>query len=304
MKTFFIFLAIIFCLTSVSAIKINEFVVDPKTDWDESGTIGPSDEWIELFNEDTIPVNLTDWKLLLVDSSPANQTLGGTIAIGEHLVILNPTGDLTMNGQIILYNSIGEKIDSVTYGDWDDDNIEDNAPDGDANNASDECLARIPDGADSDNDLQDFQKVAGTYGKSNSETDENETGENEQVLNATISEMISMQISPKVLEFGLIFPGTNGNAPSNGPIVFNASGSNAKVLVKVSSVEGQLFEKGLFIDGKLPTANSWTFNCIRDGSKCNYEIQSANPTLDVPLGSIAGANEGTMTYLITGSPPD
>ena len=47
-------------------IIINEFVVDPQTDWDNQTGINSADEWIELYNNDVIPVDLENFALELI----------------------------------------------------------------------------------------------------------------------------------------------------------------------------------------------------------------------------------------------
>jgi hypothetical protein len=305
MRTFLQMASIfLFILTCVSAVKINEFTVDPQTDWDNSSTIGASDEWVEFYNEGTSSVNLTNWKLFLIDGTPANQTLNGIISAGGYFVVLNPTGDLTMSGQIILYDFSGGLVDSVAYGSWDDGNVDDNAPDGNAANISDECLARIPNGVDSEIDIDDFKKTSCTYGVKNSETNQsNQTSENQQEMNVTIGDVIALRIYPATLNFGVTIPGTNNNPALNGPITFDANGSNTDVIVEVDAVNGFPFEQGLRIDGKNPLDASWQIECVESGLYCNYDLQTATPTLNIPPGSIAGTNRGIITYLITGSPP-
>lgn len=102
-------------------IVINEFVSDPP-----SG----QDEWIELYNITQEPVNLTDWTI--EDGSGAKTKLTGLIGAEEnnrYYIINKPKGALNNSGDIIiLRNQLNQIIDQVTYGDWNDGLVEDNAP--------------------------------------------------------------------------------------------------------------------------------------------------------------------------------
>ena len=73
-------------------IVINEFDVAPQIDWDNSGTIGTGDEWVELYNNGTTSIDLTNWKLEMQDTTSETHALSGVIYPGAQLVVLNPTG--------------------------------------------------------------------------------------------------------------------------------------------------------------------------------------------------------------------
>ena len=152
-----------------SQIVINEFVVDPEQDWDNSGTTNQgSDEWFELYNKGKKPIDLTGWTLSLIDTTPVTEPLSGIINPGEYVVILNPAGQQNIDGRIELIDSQGNVVDAVSYGDFDDGNVSDNAPSGSAQSAKNECLARNPDGHDTNQDNLDFIKEECTFGASNS----------------------------------------------------------------------------------------------------------------------------------------
>ncbi len=159
---------LILCIGFVSAdVFINEFVVDPQTDWDNSSTIGYTDEWFELYNPTMDDINITNWNLSLIDSSNESQLLQGIISPNGHLIILNPTGSQNNDGMLILYNTSGAIIDQVTYGNYNDGNTSDNAPDGNADNTSNECLFRLHDGIDTNIDSDDFHKGPCTFNATN-----------------------------------------------------------------------------------------------------------------------------------------
>lgn len=293
-KVFIALLSFILIISVSSALKINEFVVDPQTNWDQSGTIGDNDEWIELFNEGTSDFDLTNWKLVMNDSLAVNasvETLTGTILPNSYKTILNPAGSLNFNGQIQLFDSSGVLVDSVTYGNWNDGNLSDNAPTANSNSAEDECLARIPNGQDTNLDSRDFVKTTCTYNKENKVLMPNEQG-----LDVTIAGKIMLKILPRYLDFGIAQPGSFNNSALNGPITFNATGSTTDVKIQIVNVTGYPFSQGLRIDNQNPLGKFWSLIV-------SSPVQSAIPTLDVPSDAVPGSNEGTIVYMITGQTP-
>jgi len=124
---------------------INEFVADPGPD---------KEEWIELYNNTDISIDLGGWQIL--DGSNAKTGLTGTISPGQFFIIEDPKGKLNNTGDLIILKDNGGKIiDQVVYGKWNDGNLSDNisAP-GRANS-----LARNQDGLDTNNDKQDFSET-------------------------------------------------------------------------------------------------------------------------------------------------
>lgn len=141
--------------TSTARLLINEFVSDPSE----------GKEWIELFNLSTTSVSLSEFTLsdgAGVIASPTSTIEGkGFLVIELSSSKLNNGGD-----SIILKNSEGVVIDSVAYGDWEDENIDDNASAPGKGNS----LARI-NSDDRNNDKVDFaHTTAVTKGSSNSIT--------------------------------------------------------------------------------------------------------------------------------------
>lgn len=141
-----------------STIVINEFVSDP--------TDGET-EFIELYNRTATVVDLSGW--YIEDGSEAKTTLSGSIVGYDYVIIESPKGQLNNAGdKITLYDPTSVEIDAVTYGKWDDGNINDNAP----APPDPYSLARKTNGQDADNDLYDFIKTDTiTKGKSNIITD-------------------------------------------------------------------------------------------------------------------------------------
>ncbi len=98
---------------------------------------------------------MTNWTLSLIDNTLVNETLTGIILANSYFTILDPNGVQNNDGQIIFYDGQNNTVDNVTYGSWDDGNTSDNAPTGNSNNISDECLSRVPNGYDSSVDSND-----------------------------------------------------------------------------------------------------------------------------------------------------
>ncbi len=137
---------------STSRILINEFVSDPSE----------GKEWIELFNVSTTSVNLMGFTLNDGTGVVATATL--MVEAGSFLVIELSSSKLNNGGDsIILKNSEGVVMDSVSYGDWEDENREDNA----IAPAKGSSLARI-NSEDTNNDNVDFaQTTTVTKGNQN-----------------------------------------------------------------------------------------------------------------------------------------
>ncbi len=99
-------------------VLINEFISDP---------VSGEQEWIELRNMTAIVVNLSDWHI--VDGSGKKTALEGTLAPLGYAIAMAPSGALNNSGDLIeLYDWSDEKIDNISYGNWDDGDIANNAP--------------------------------------------------------------------------------------------------------------------------------------------------------------------------------
>lgn len=132
-------------ITSASAVVINEFFPNPET----------GNEWIELYNAGSALVDLSGWTLW--DGVQEIAALSSSIGANGFFLVtlsaskLNNTGDA-----IFLKRADGSTSDQVSYGNWDDGNILDNAIAPTKNNS----LARSPDGKDTNIDSADFFAVA------------------------------------------------------------------------------------------------------------------------------------------------
>jgi len=123
-------------------VLISEIVVDPQADHGDSsggngipfdglpgtGTIGSTDEYIELYNGSEDSVNLTGWSLLMADGTDVTQaldqaslfSLGGSVTefqSGEFLVFGNPDGDMKASITVTLFDDTASEVDSVTLED-------------------------------------------------------------------------------------------------------------------------------------------------------------------------------------------
>jgi PKD repeat protein len=126
-------------------IVINEFVADP----------ADGDEWIEIYNKTSQEIDLTGW--IIEEGSESTTDIAGVIGregAEKFFIIEKPKGNLNNAGDIIfLKDKNGYIIDQAIYGNWNDGNLEDNAP-----KASDPySVARITDGQNTFNNANDFK---------------------------------------------------------------------------------------------------------------------------------------------------
>jgi len=120
------------------------------------------------------------------------------------MVIEKPKGNLNNKGDIIiLRNNIGGLIDQAAYGNWDDGNIDNNAP-----QASDpNSIARKFDGKNTYNNLNDFSiTITPTKGASNVITTEQDEDQEE----VSAEEMASYDYSNDII-VSEIFPNPEGS---------------------------------------------------------------------------------------------
>lgn len=106
MKKVVVFVLVIFLLSCISALRINEVEINPVD----------GKEWIELYNDDTNEINVTNWVIYDGLSKPSkiytfsNETKinGGEFYIVETNRKLNNDGDF-----VSLYDGLGNKIDET-----------------------------------------------------------------------------------------------------------------------------------------------------------------------------------------------
>lgn len=121
-------------------ILINEMVVDPNAG---------DNEWIELYNPSDSDFNLDSCE---IRDGADNKIIVSGIINKKSFRVFEISTKLNNPRDIVKLSCFGELVDSVTYGEWDDGNSEDNAPvpiDG-------ESIGRNPDGKDTDKDSEDF----------------------------------------------------------------------------------------------------------------------------------------------------
>ncbi len=121
-------------------ILINEILSSPL-----SGS-----EWVEIYNPYDQSVNLSS--CVLKNSANDTVQLNGTIT-KEKFMVFELSNKLNNAGDMLRLYCSNDVIDSVTYGNLDDENTADNAP----APGFGESIGRDPDGADTDNDLNDFK---------------------------------------------------------------------------------------------------------------------------------------------------
>ncbi|MBT6294792.1 MAG: PKD domain-containing protein [Candidatus Magasanikbacteria bacterium] len=128
--------------SSTAHIVINEIVTDPESD---------EQEWIELYNTSSTTVDLTGW--VLEDGVGQIAAPTSTMVSSSFYVVELSSSKLNNAGDIlVIKNPNGIIIDQVSYGNWDDGNMSDNA----LKPEKGQSLARIVDGQDSGIDVVDF----------------------------------------------------------------------------------------------------------------------------------------------------
>ena len=259
-KAVFIFSFVFIILLNFifASVVINEFAVDSQNDRDGDLIVSSNDEYFELYNSGSSDLNLNGWSLLLIDTTNETHVITGTIPTKGYFTILNPAGTQNNDGQIILVHSNGTIIDRVSYGSYNDGNLSDNAPRGNSSNNFNECLARIPNGKDTNLDVNDFIKTACTFNNTNNfvlinnEINVSCAFENENVkLSADVN---ATNISSVVFSYNV--NGTNKNASgklSLGSLVsyeyvINSSelvGGNVTWNVYLNDDFGNIFKNGI-----------------------------------------------------------
>lgn len=138
-----------------AGLIITEVVTDPQRDWNDTsggnaapfdhspgtGTIGSSDEWIEMENRSAGTISLKEWRLEMIDGSDATEffsqpastmkfSLGGkvdSVLPGEFVVLGNPPGDMKNTLLLRLIDDQEEIVDEVDIPDANAEGIFDEA---------------------------------------------------------------------------------------------------------------------------------------------------------------------------------
>ncbi|MBD2041903.1 cadherin-like domain-containing protein [Microcoleus sp. FACHB-672] len=168
------------------SVLVNEVVTNPQQDWSTSnfnGVVGAgvvsegTDEWAELYISQA-GLDLTNWTIELLDGTNVigNLTAGGAFqtsryisntagssftntAVGDYLLLGNVNGAMNNAITLVIKDHIGTIIDQVAVGAG--------APSGVATGVTNEAVARVPNGIDTNNDVIDFRKQAATLGTFN-----------------------------------------------------------------------------------------------------------------------------------------
>jgi len=179
-------------------LLINEIVSYPLQDWSRSdtntnrfrgpagnGKVDGGDQYVELYNAGSRTLNLTGFTLQIIDGSPEVTTLRQSVetsvssgssmtalAPGAYAVVGNPEGFASTDAYYVLRTRCGTVLDDVEIGgssetrDFERDGIMDGAPspdrNGRAHGAFDEAIARLPNSADTDDDIADFVPMSAT----------------------------------------------------------------------------------------------------------------------------------------------
>tara|TARA_Y100000310_G_scaffold272554_1_gene287606 strand:- start:414 stop:7118 length:6705 start_codon:yes stop_codon:yes gene_type:complete len=266
----------------LSDVLINEFVVDPQNNWGDNGGVTVIDEWFELYNNGTTDINITGWNVSLIDTTNATEVLSGVILAGGYFTILNPSGDQLNNGMIILSNS--SIIDQVTYGTYDDGNTSDNAPDGNANDRTDECLSRK---FDTNNDSYDFIKARCTYNSTNDfepPTLTWITPQNNVFITGLYNITVNITDTVSSVNSSLVnFNSTNYTMSNNEYYLWNTS----------KNTDGS-YNITIYYNDSLGYSNTTTLT--------NITVDNTNPSvsLNAPLNN-TWANDGVINFIYTPS---
>ena len=113
-------------------------------------------EWIELYNVNSQPLSLVNYSIGDGTTATPKNLSSYNIPIGGYLVLNKDTDfsfSLNNSGDIIKLRKSGNMADQVSYGNWDDGDIANNAP----MPPMGQSIARFTNGHDTDNDLADFR---------------------------------------------------------------------------------------------------------------------------------------------------
>ncbi|MGC8929359.1 MAG: DNRLRE domain-containing protein [Candidatus Woesearchaeota archaeon] len=148
-----------FLINDVKNVVINEFLTNPNYDWNHDGIINSLDQWIELYNPTDYEVNISNWSL---STKTANAKIFGAIPPKSHIYFIN-FSSLSQDDFISLKNLAGTLVDNVSFGNYNDGNTSNNAP----NPTPGFSVGRRIDGYDTDKDNFDFLQMQPTIGSEN-----------------------------------------------------------------------------------------------------------------------------------------
>ncbi|MFA4818224.1 MAG: lamin tail domain-containing protein [Patescibacteria group bacterium] len=189
-------------------VVINEIVSDP-------GSGG--EEWLELYNRSTRVIDLS--KFTLEDGSHTINQLNGNLGTdgnSRFTVLKSPKGNLNNDGDIVILKFADTIIDQVTYGNWDDGNMANNAPVARAPWG----IGRLPDGQDNNNDQTDWIITNPTIGAANQASSPASTNSDNKSAGLTFSEIYpNPPLSDETNEFIELFNNSDQIINLNGWII-------------------------------------------------------------------------------------
>lgn len=112
-------------------VLITEVVTDPQQDHNGSGNTSASDEYVEIFNGTSVALDVSGWRLDMLDGSDESMMLDGSsgefyfseggdfsqFQSGEVMVVGNPAGTINNSTQLDLLDEFGVVVDSVVIED-------------------------------------------------------------------------------------------------------------------------------------------------------------------------------------------
>lgn len=202
MKKFLVLVIVTCALTTNVALAaspgdviISEVVTDPQTDWstngfngtDGGGAITSVDEYVELYNASGRDIDIRGWYLVMEDGTPATNVIDDSLVknksteddisafpAGGYWILGNPAGAINNTAHITLYDGDpaagATLIASVTMGFYDDGEVEDNAPTGNATSKDNEAVARGKRAANSGVEAVDFRPMTASPGHASPNT--------------------------------------------------------------------------------------------------------------------------------------
>ncbi len=164
---------------------LNEIVIQPQRDWNDSGSggdgipfndvpgtsVAPStavttaDSWFELLTNTGSPAELTNWTLSFVNTAltPVTMTLTpasvSTVAGSPYVIVVPPLGGVAPTSVITLTDTTGQVVDSVNLATL-------IGALGPVTGVADEAIARVPDGVQT-HQPTDFQRRAASIRRVN-----------------------------------------------------------------------------------------------------------------------------------------
>jgi hypothetical protein len=115
-----------------------------------------------------------------------------------------------------------------------------------------------------------------------------------QNTTTNVTQYISFQISPSLLDFGSIQPGQTSS-----PLGVSADATHSNINLSITvAVSGFPFQTGLYFDDVLANTHSFKMPCVINNSICTYNTVGLSATLAIPQGTPAQQFNGVITYTV------